>query len=281
MKYIRFYSCIIMVIAFLFAACTDEVALPEKEKWTPTTELNIGSESEYITAAGVRFKMIRIAKGVFKMGTEDGNADESPIHTVTISKDYFIGETEVTQELWQAVMGSNPSDHQGGNLPVEQVSWIDCQDFIAKLNQLTGLYFRLPTEAEWEFAARGGNMSRGCMYSGSNEIDEVAWHYMGVNGAKSNQVKTKSPNELGIYDMSGNVWEWCSDWYGGNYYTESAVTDPMGPALSVSEQVYASHVVRGGSWYNNELDCFRVYHRGHYIPKMKSNEVGLRLVLPI
>ena len=191
-----------------------------------------------ITVNGVAFNMVKVSGGTFQMGatSEQGSyvdSDEQPVHQVTLS-DYYIGETEVTQELWQAVMGSNPSKFTGsGLLPVEKVSWDDCQTFITKLN-----VFRLPTEAEWEFAARGGNSSQGYKYSGSNNIDDVAW-YTNNSNSKTHEVGTKAPNELGIYDMSGNVWEWCQDWDGS--YSSSAQTNPTGPT-SGAERVY-----RGGS----------------------------------
>ena len=160
------------------------------------------------------------------MGSDDSDADddERPVHSVTLSS-YSIGETEVTQALWTAVMGSNPSNFKGNNLPVEKVSWNDCQTFIRKLNDLTGENFRLPTEAEWEFAARGGNRSRGYKYSGSDNLGDVAW-YTDNSGDKTHAVKSKSPNELGIYDMSGNVWERCSDIFGD--YHDSPQTNPKG-----------------------------------------------------
>ena len=143
---------------------------------------------------------------------EDADSDEKPAHQVTLS-DYYIGETEVTQALWKAVMGTNPSNFKGDSNPVEKVSWNDCQEFIRKLNSLTGRTFRLPTEAEWECAARGGNQSKGYKYSGSNKIKDVAW-YDGNSKDKTHAVKTKPSNELGLYDMSGNVNEWCWDLYG-------------------------------------------------------------------
>ena len=179
-------------------------------------------------ANGVSFEMVEVRGGTFRMGaTSEQGSDacdwEKPVHSVTLSG-YNIGKTEVTQELWQAVMGSNPSRFKGDNMPVECVSWDDCQEFIRKLNSLTSQNFRLPTEAEWEFACRGGNNSRGYKYSGSNYIDNVAW-YDGNSGDKTHPVATKSPNELGIYDMSGNVWEWCNDW-GGGYSSCLLYTSP-------------------------------------------------------
>ena len=166
-------------------------------------------------------------------------------------------------------MGSIPSWFNGDNLPVENVSWNDCQQFIDKLNDLTGRRFRLPTEAEWEFAARGGNKSRHTQYSGSSNIDEVAW-YDGNSSIKTHPVKTKKANELGIYDLSGNVWEWCQDWYGD--YSSNAQTNPTGPS-SGTFRVY-----RGGSWFNNARYC-RSAFRISYSPDYRYYNLGLRLVL--
>ena len=233
------------------------------------------SEPEYevITANGVSFKMIRVEGGTFQMGAtseqgSDAYDDEKPAHSVTLSS-YYIGETEVTQELWQAVMGSNPSSFKGTNRPVEQVSWDDCQTFISKLDSITGKNFRLPTEAEWEYAARGGNKSRGYKYSGSNSVGDVAW-YTDNSGSETHPVKSKSPNELGIYDMSGNVWEWCQDWYGS--YESSSQTNPTGPSSG------SSRVIRGGGWSNHARGC-RVSFRSYSTPDFRSSYLGLRLVL--
>ena len=202
-----------------------------------------------ITVNGVSFNMIKVDGGTFTMGgtSEMGTPypDEKPTHQVTLSSSYYIGETEVTQALWKAVMGKNPSKFNGDNLPVEKVSWKDCQKFIEKLNSLTGKRFRLPTEAEWEFAARGGNKSNLTQYSGGGNIDDVAW-YDGNSGKKTHPVKKKKANELGIYDMSGNVWEWCQDWWGS--YGSSAQTNPKGPDSG------SFRVLRGGSWFNNARD---------------------------
>ncbi len=218
--------------------------------------------------------MVRVDGGTFTMGaTEEQGSDaydiEKPAHQVTLSS-YMIGETEVTQALWQAVMGNNPSEFTGdSSRPVEQVSWDDCQEFIRKLNSMTGKTFRLPTEAEWEYAARGGNKSRHYKYSGSNNIDDVAW-YNGNSGSHTHRVKTKSPNELGLYDMSGNVYEWCSDWYGD--YSSSAQTTPKGASSG------AYRVSRGGSWYFDAGYC-RVSSRFGSTPGSTNNSLGLRLAL--
>ena len=222
-------------------------------------------QNKVFTVNGVSFTMIAVKGGTFTMGTP--RVDESPSHSVTLS-DYYIGETEVTQELWNAVMGSNPSNFTGNmQRPVEKVSWDDCQTFISRLNELTGETFRLPTEAQWEYAARGGNKSKGYTYSGSNEIDEVAWYYDN-SGGMTHPVKTKAPNELGIYDMTGNVYEWCSDWYGD--YSSAAQTDPTGAATGTYR------VRRGGSWDWNATFC-RVAHRSGSTPSVFAIDLGLRL----
>ena len=241
------------------------------------------AQSKTYTANGVQFKMVYVEGGTFQMGaTSEQGSDayswEKPTHQVTLSS-FSIGETEVTQELWEAVMGSNPSYFTGNSQrPVEEVSWNDCQTFITKLNALTGQTFRLPTEAEWEYAARGGNQSKGYKYSGSNTIGDVAWYWYnipsqtsGTAGYGTQPVGTKSPNELGLYDMSGNVWEWCSDaWYS---YESSSQTNPTHPGVSGSSRVY-----RGGGWYDCAGRC-RVSIRNYDAPTYTRNYLGLRLAL--
>ena len=217
--------------------------------------------------------MVYVQGGTFTMGAtpeqgSDAYDDEKPTHEVTLSS-YYIGKYEVTQRLWQAVMGSNPSMFKGDNRPVECVSWNDCQAFIRKLNQMTGRNFRLPTEAEWEYAARGGNRGKGYKYAGSDHIDNVAW-YGDNSGKATHDVGMKQPNELGLYDMSGNVYEWCSDGYGP--YSSSAQTNPRG-ASSGSDRVY-----RGGCWYLRARDC-RVSCRYSNTPDNRYYILGLRLVL--
>jgi formylglycine-generating enzyme required for sulfatase activity len=227
-----------------------------------------------ITVGNVSFTMVRVEGGTFQMGAtgeqgSDADRDEKPVHKVTLSP-YYIGETEVTQALWEAVMGSNPSNFKGNNRPVERVSWNDCQKFVQKLNQKTGREFRLPTEAEWEFAARGGNKSCGYKYSGSNNSEDVAW--FGDNSSlQTHDVKTKQANELGLYDMSGNVWEWCQDWY-AKKYPSSTQTNPVGSSSGYIR------VNRGGSW-SSETKLCRVSSRGFIAPDARYYFLGLRLAL--
>ena len=279
---------ILSIITLFFAGCTKDDVFHEGDVFVYGVPDIVPNEPEQpekpeepfanktITVNGVSFTMIAVEGGTFKMGAtseqgSDAEYDESPVHDVTLSS-YYIGETEVTQELWEAVMGSNPS-YFGGypQRPVENVSWNDCQEFITKLNQLTGKNFRLPTEAEWEYAARGGNKSMGYKYSGSNIIGNVAW-YTSNSGSETHDVKTKQANELGIYDMSGNVWEWCQDWYGSSYYGSSPENNPTGPASGYYR------VNRGGSWYYYAKFC-RVSNRDYYNPGYNISNLGLRLSL--
>ena len=243
---------------------------------------NPGGGNETYTVNGVSFKMVSVEGGTFTMGAtaeqvSNASSDEKPAHEVTLSS-FSIGETEVTQALWQAVMGSNPSYFTGDlNRPVEMVSWNDCQTFITKLNEMTGKTFRLPTEAEWEFAARGGNLSQGYKYAGSNTIGDVAWYYDNSYALGSSHpdygthpVGTKAPNELGLYDMSGNVWEWCQDWYGS--YSSSPSTNPTGLATG------SYRVIRGGGWSYAYGIC-RVSRWGNSGSSFTSDFLGLRLAL--
>ena len=221
---------------------------------------------------GIYIDMVRVEAGTFTMGAtpemKNPFYDEKPAHQVTLTNDYYIGKYEVTQALWKAVMENNPSKFKGDDLPVETVSWEDCQKFISKLNRITGKKFRLPTEAEWEYAARGGNKSRGYQYSGSNNLSDVAW-YDDNSGKKTHAVATKLPNELGIYDMSGNVWEWCQDRYGE--YSSSSQVNPTGATSG------ANRVLRGGSWFYIAWYC-RSSCRFNYAPDDRGSILGVRLV---
>ncbi|WP_455052021.1 SUMF1/EgtB/PvdO family nonheme iron enzyme [Leyella stercorea] len=222
---------------------------------------------------GISIDMVRVEAGTFTMGAtaemKDPYGEEKPTHQVTLTNDYYIGKYEVTQALWKAVMGNNPSCFKGDNLPVETVTWDDCQEFISQLNRITGKTFRLPTEAEWEYAARGGKKGRGCQYSGSNNLSDVAW-YKDNSDSKTHAVGSKQANELGIYDMSGNVWEWCQDWYGR--YSKSSQTNPTG-ATSGSYRV-----LRGGSCFITARICRSSYRRGN-TPVNRDYSLGFRLAI--
>ncbi len=246
--------------------------LDEKQRSTPI-------RTNTYTVNGVSFTMVYVEGGSFTMGAKAEAPSEEPAHQVTLSG-FSIGQTEVTQELWLAVMGYNPSHFaRDPQRPVENVTWNDCQTFITTLNQLTGQDFRLPTEAEWEYAALGGNRSHGYKYSGSNTIGDVAWYkdntlalgpYSPDFG--THIVATKSPNELGLYDMSGNVSEWCQDWYDRNYYSSSPQTNPSGPASGTDR------MCRGGYW-SERATISRVSCRSCMPPSYKSESIGLRLAL--
>lgn len=218
-------------------------------------------------ANGVKFEMVAVEGGEFMMGSEDSDAagNEYPVHLEKVA-DFMIGRTEVTQALWTAVMGTNPSSFQGTVLPVESVSWYDCREFLNRLNSITGREFRLPTEAEWEYAAGGGKKSQHFIYSGNNDPIFVAW-YSGNSGSTTRPVAGKKGNELGLMDMSGNVWEWTSDLYSDNYNyprTGGANGD--------------SRVIRGGSWINAQGMC-RITNRSCSMPSGSCNDLGLRLAL--
>ena len=268
----EYYYCIEFCNELLQNVRSDEV-------YSFTTMEKIVSQT--ISVNGVSFTMIAVEGGTFLMGAQNTNPDganydseafsgESPVHSVTLS-DYYIGETEVTQELWEAVMSSIPSSYTDDQKPVGYVSWDDCKEFIEKLNNLTGKNFRLPTEAEWEYAARGGNKSQGYKYSGSYNIEDVAW-YIDNSGFTSHNVKIKSPNELGIYDMTGNVWEWCEDWSGN--YSSVSQTNPAGPSSG------SLRVFRGGSWRSDAGYC-RVSIRNYGNPGNRDSYLGLRLALSL
>lgn len=237
--------------------------------------VNLRDSISVIKIGDIEFEMIHIEGGTFVMGgtSEQGDdvySDERPIHKVTLS-DFAIGKYQVTQELWMAVMGDNPSpcESKGAKRPVVNVSWEHCQKFISKLNDLTGKFFRLPTEAEWEFAARGGNHSNGYKYAGGNKVEDVAWFDSNSNG-KAHDVGLKDPNELDIYDMSGNVREWCHDWY--NEYTKLNMINPTGNFNGIYR------VTRGGCCHFNFWNC-RVSRRDSAPPMGCSPYIGLRLAL--
>ena len=238
----------------------------------PCAAQDVTLEGNTLTALNVTYKFVRVEAGTFTMGVpseyEQGDDREKPAHQVTLTKDYYIGTTEVPQALWLAVMKNNPSTKRGLRYPVETVSWDDCQEFIARLNAITGKQFRLPTEAEWEFAASGGNLSQGYLHSGSSECNDVAWNEANSEGS-IHKVGTLEPNELGLYDMSGNVWEWCSDWFGP--YTDAPQTDPTGADGD------EFRVNRGGG-YDDDVFYTTVTTRSFLRPYLDCANLGLRLV---
>ena len=295
------YIIILLSICFCIISCEDDnplgdsyfVSPREQGKPQPSTPTEQPTDlpSRIFTLSGngktVTFRMKKVEGGTFQMGSTSGEHDEEIVHSVTFTNDYFMGETEVTQALWYAVMGQSPTADGnqwestygfGDERPVYYISYEDCQSFLTALNsklssQLgSGELFRFPTEAEWEFAARGGNKSNGYTYSGSNSIGDVAW-YKNNSSQKSHQVKTKTANELGLYDMSGNVYEWCYDWY-YSIYSRGAQTDPTGPTSG------SNHVIRGGSWGNYDSFC-RATFRERSSPTNRSYYVGFRLCLGV
>lgn len=223
------------------------------------------------SSSGLEPDMVFVQGGTFQMGSNEGD-DEKPVHSVTVGS-FYIGKYEVTQKQWRNIMGSDPPElyFKGcAQCPVDNVSWNDVQEFIQKLNQRTGKTYRLPTEAEWEYAARGGKQSRGYTYSGSNEVGEVAW-YTENSGYKRYPVGQKKPNELGLYDMTGNVREWCNDWYGYDYYQSTPSSNPQGPSNGYFR------VGRGGGSYNDKPAYQRVARRFSLSPSFRRLDTGFRL----
>lgn len=243
-----------------------------------------GGRQNYTESAfGINMKMVYVEGGSYNMGctSEQGgscDSDEQTVRYVTVS-DFYIGQFEITQAQWQAVMGTSVYQQQskaggsstygtGNDYPMYYVSWEEAKEFCRRLSQQTGKTYRLPTEAEWEYAARGGNKTQNNKYAGGFSLDYVGW-YDGNSGSKTHAVGTKDANELGIYDMSGNVWEWCEDWYGD--YRSYDTDNPKGPSSG------SRRVLRGGSW-NGYASCCRVSNRGSYSPGSRCNNYGFRVV---
>ena len=213
---------------------------------------------------------VTIQGGIFDMGSNEF-VNERPIHQVTIS-DFKMSRYEITQKQWQNVMGNHPSaNKECENCPVEKISWDDAMGYIQKLNQLTGKHYRLPTEAEWEYAAKGGKKNRNFSYSGSNSISLIAWCMIN-SGLSTHPVGKKEPNELGLYDMTGNVWEWCSDWFDAEYYLYSEKNNPSGPKFASG-----GRVLRGGGYFDLD-EVMKITHRGNGVPTRRDNDIGFRIV---
>lgn len=252
---------------------------------TTSCKKNEKEKTESITVNGVSFDMVKVSAGTFDMGTGDSLAatlsskgyGEIPRHTITIGHDYYIAKYPVTQKLWKAVMEATPTEGDqwadnlglGDNKPAYFISWNDCQLFVTKLNELTGKSFRLPTEAEWEYAAIGGKHTHNYIYAGSNDVNKVCW-CTGYVGCEN--VGGKAPNELDLYDMSGNILEWCADIYSATYYSESPSSDPKGAERG------PKRAIRGGCW-NSQPSACRVSARGSASPTMRSSIIGMRLCM--
>jgi formylglycine-generating enzyme required for sulfatase activity len=269
MIFVSMFGC----LSFAPASSVDELNVP-----TPTNKAP--KQNRIIPDLGI--KCIYVEAGAFRMGSaESGPNDEKPVHQVKISRGYWMGIYEITQAQWRALMGTEPSKFKGDELPVEMVSWHEAAEFCRKLTDRErkegrlpdGYVYRLPTEAEWEYAARGGTKSQGFEYPGSNDPEDVAWHYPGSSD-ETHPVGTKRPNELGLYDMSGNVWEWCLDWYAPDYYAKAPETDPINN--NHGDKTY--RVCRGGSWGLYPTHC-RSANRGGGTPAGKFYSYGFRVVL--
>ena len=255
-------------------------AKPANEPNTPPKTGRTPEKNRIIPGLGIEF--VYVKAGTFLMGSaESGPNDEKPVHQVKITRDYWMGTCEITQAQWRALMGTDPSKYKGDNLPVEMVSWHEVTEFCRKLTDRErekgklpdGYVYRLPTEAEWEYAARGGTKSKGFIYPGSNDPDEVAWHHPGSSD-ETHPVGTKRPNELGLYDMAGNVWEWCLDFYAPDYYAKAPQADPVNSGSG--DKTY--RVCRGGSWGLYPTHC-RSANRGGGTPAGRFYSYGFRVVL--
>ena len=266
--------CILFSLAF---ALVFLISCKDKDNNQITYDIQYTDTTVVFSINDAVFTMILVDGGTFEMGAtaeqgqEDPDRDEYPIHVVNLSS-YYICQTEVTQELWNTIMGTNPSMILGeSTLPVDCVKWDMCQEFLSALNKIfdNKFEFRMPTEAEWEFAARGGNRSKGYKYSGSNNLHEVAWFESNSEGT-THPVGMKKPNELGIYDMSGNLWEWCQDWHGE--YQPEEQTDPIGPSTGTHR------IMRGGSWTYDQNFC-RVSRRNYISNIIAVSNCGLRLAM--
>ncbi len=256
------------VETWFFALTGKEIILsiPSKVRNSKSAESRI--EKPLNPAFVEKDDMVFVKGGYFLMGSNELE-DEKPIHKVWVD-DFYICKYEVRQKKWMKLMGNNPSYFKGDDLPVECVNWNDVQIYIRKLNKKTGRKYRLPTEAEWEYAARGGNMSKSYKFSGGNNLDEVAWYFSNSEN-KTHPVGTKEPNELGLYDMSGNVWDWCSDWYDNDYYKYSPERNPKG-AIGGSKRS-----LRGGSWDYSDYSCGSSV-RGYSNPDVRYSVIGFRII---
>ncbi len=272
----RQVSTVVLAVFVALGSLTLATAQESKEAGgktkSPSKELTVDLGN------GVKLEMVPIPAGEFRMGSPDSDkdamSDEKPQRRVRITKPFYLGKYLVTQEQWDAVMGSNPSQFKGPKNPVEGVSWDDCQVFLGKLNEKTGGQggqFVLPSEAQWEYACRAGSTTRYCIGDDSSKLDEYAWYGANSDG-KTHPVGEKKPNAWGLYDVHGNVWEWCQDWYDGDYYAKLLMDDPIGAATG------SNRVVRGGSWDDAARHC-RSANRSGIQPGYRISDLGMRVSL--
>jgi len=260
-----------VALGFLAVVVVFGLVLTLTRKDTGWVTPGVGQRTKTIDlGSGVTMEFVLIPAGWFNMGSVEGIDNAAPQHRVRITRPFYLGKHEVTQAQYQAVMGANPSFFKGDNLPVDTVSWDDAQEFCKRLSQKEGRTYRLPTEAEWEYAARGGSHGHGTEYAGSGNLDEVAW-YDGNSGRKPHPVGQKKPNELGLYDMSGNVWEWCFDWVGS--YASGSVTDPVGPDSG------SYRIIRGGGYLFVPSNCRVASRCSSGRPSIAKAFVGFRVAL--
>jgi sulfatase modifying factor 1 len=259
---VRFF--LVFIFHFSFCClCIGQGSKAQRDSLMAVSILNL--DSNFVFVQGGTFKM-----GLPDSSDVEGGDIQKPQHKVTV-KDFYILKTQVTQALWYSIMDTNPSFHKDCYIcPVENISWFDAQLFVEKLNKYKKGHYHLPTEAEYEYAARGGNKSHALNYSGSNDIKDVGWFEDNSDG-RSHPVGQKKPNELGLVDMSGNIWEWCSDWYEMYYYKVSPSDNPQGPAMGDKK------VVRGGAWLSLDEGCM-VTSRGAVRPASKDKFTGFRIV---
>lgn len=269
-----------MALALVFSLASCKGGSKNQNDNKPAENAAPVAETKDFTVNGITFKMVKVEGGTFTMGATaeqgmEAEYNEKPVHEVTL-QDYYIGQTEVTQALWNAVMDYNPSYTRGDTNPVDKVSWNECKDFVEVLTELTGLPFRLPTEAEWEYAARGGKHSKGYKYAGSDDPEEVAW-FVANAGEKSHPVAGKKPNELGLYDMSGNLYEWCEDKYLMYDGSEPQYSEKM----LKSDKKREFHIERGGCWNYGPTMCRVAYrHAGNYTHMYAYDGLRLALTMP-
>jgi formylglycine-generating enzyme required for sulfatase activity len=259
-------------VVFLLALCLASTGNAQQKEKNST---GARQEKEFTNSIGMQF--VLIPAGSFMMGCnkdiEKCDPEETPQHRVIISKPFYMAKYEVTQEQWAKVMGGNPSAFKGLSNPVEKVSWDDTRNFIEHLSKMDGKVYRLPTEAEWEYAARAGSESAYFFGNAGEQLGQYAW-YSNNSGDKTHSVGLKQPNAWGLFDMHGNVWEWCQDWFEQNYYSSSPLTDPRGPSSG------EHRVLRGGSW-GSGVHKARIASRGHIKPDYRDIDDGFRVVMSV